>query len=100
MMASDFSMRAKWRALKSGRSSAPQKVLDRGNIVRDGRKTPDASACRHRLLASRGGGGWNEQTRQAETLETKAAENKARPPGSRPQQIGGPRRADNGRAGQ
>src|SRR5208337_1239643 len=39
MMASDFSMRAKWRALKSGWRSAPQKVLDRGNIVRDGRKT-------------------------------------------------------------
>src|SRR5271166_1485635 len=37
MMASDFSMRAKWRALKSGWRSAPQKVLDRGNIVRDGR---------------------------------------------------------------
>src|SRR5208337_4558354 len=36
MMASDFSMRAKWRALKSGWRSAPQKVLDRGNIVRDG----------------------------------------------------------------
>jgi len=40
MMASDFSMRAKWRALKSGWRSAPQKVLDRGNIVRDGRKRP------------------------------------------------------------
>ena len=55
MMASDFSMRAKWRALKSGRSSAPQKVLDRGNIVRDGRmnahsgevdgQTPRKSSC-------------------------------------------------------
>src|SRR5271157_2229805 len=30
-------MRAKWRARKSGRCSAPQKVLDRGDIVRDGR---------------------------------------------------------------
>ena len=29
-------MRAKWRTLKSGRCSAPQKVLDRGDIVRDG----------------------------------------------------------------
>jgi hypothetical protein len=29
-------MRAKWRALKSGSRSAPQKVLDRGNILRDG----------------------------------------------------------------
>src|SRR5208337_2607709 len=28
--------RAKWRAHKSGWGSAPQKVLDRGNIVRDG----------------------------------------------------------------
>ena len=44
-MASDFSMRAKWRALKSGWRSAPQKVLDRGNIVRDGRKTPNSYMC-------------------------------------------------------
>ena len=36
MMASGFSMRAKWRALKSGRWSVPQKVLDRGDSVRDG----------------------------------------------------------------
>jgi len=51
------------------------------NVVASlGRKTPDASACRHRLLASRGGGGWNEQTCQSEIRETTAAENKARPP--------------------
>ena len=37
MMASDFSMRAKWRALKSGCCGAPQKVLDRRDSVRDGR---------------------------------------------------------------
>src|SRR5271169_844669 len=30
-------MRAKWRALKSGWGSVPQKVLDRGDVVRDGR---------------------------------------------------------------
>src|SRR5271157_4881599 len=46
MMASDFSMRAKWRALKSGWRSAPQKVLDRGNIVRDGRKVAYARKCK------------------------------------------------------
>ena len=41
-----------------------------------------------RLLASRGGGGWNEQTRQAEILETKAAQDKTRPSRSGSQQIG------------
>ena len=34
--------------------------------------TANAPACGTRLLASRGGGGWNEQTRQGEIPKTKA----------------------------
>jgi len=50
MMASDFSMRAKWRALKSGWRSAPQKVLDRGNMLETAVKAliaeVDSGGCR------------------------------------------------------
>jgi len=43
------------------------------------------SLQRHRLSASRIGGGWNEQTRHAEIRHVKTAEIETRPSGSGPQ---------------
>ena len=49
-------MRAKWRALKSGCCGVPQKVLDRGDSVRDGRivakSSKEAAAAYRRTLVS------------------------------------------------
>jgi hypothetical protein len=59
-------MRAKWRSPRRDGSSVLRKALDTPNIVRDGRITPNAPVSAGRLLASRGGGGWNEQTWQRE----------------------------------